>query len=97
MEVEVRNAMEALARGKESLDPRQALGLKDHLHNVDVKFDLLRKEISRLNALLADQKDRNDALKSMHDLTKKELDNFKSLKTKKKVTTSKKNLTPNKK
>lgn len=64
MEQSVRNAMEALAQGKESLDPNQALGLRDRLAVIDGKFGQMRNEVSRLNGLLSEQKDANDALRA---------------------------------
>jgi sugar/nucleoside kinase (ribokinase family) len=93
METSVKHAMEALASGKESLDPRQALGLRDRLNQVDVMFANLRSEISRLSGLLAEQKDTNDALRANNLNMKKELDNLKSLKSNGKPPTSRKNLT----
>ncbi len=93
METSVKHAMEALASGKESLDPRQALGLRDKLNQVDVMFANLRSEISRLSGLLAEQKDTNDALRANNLNMKKELDNLKSPKSKGKPPASKKNLT----
>jgi len=104
MEVEVRNAMEALAKGKERLEPNQVLGLRDQLQVVDVKFSQLRKEIARLYSLLADQKDNNDALRAQNIKLMDEVRELrtskngssispKSSKKKKKKSTTKKNLT----
>lgn len=108
MEVVVRDAMEALAQGKESLDPRQVLGLRDRLTLVDSKFGQLRREVSRLNGLLAEQKDANDALRAHNIKLMDEVRELrtavkgsaiapKSKKSKKKKTTTKKKLTTKKK
>ena len=64
MEVEVRNAIETLSDGDARVDPHKALWLRERLEQVDGKFKLLRKEISSLNAQLAEQKDVSDALRA---------------------------------
>ena len=105
MEVEVKNAMQALAHGQARLEPHQALTLEQMLGQVDVKFSMLRREISRLNADLADAKDANDALKEHNRVLAEKIDSLskdlknssKSLKSKKKKTTTKKKLTTKKK
>ena len=105
MEVEVKNAMQALAHGQARLDSHQALTLEQMLGQVDVKFSMLRREISRLNADLADAKDANDALKEHNRVLAEKIDSLnkglknvsKSPKSKKKKTTTKKKLTTKKK
>jgi len=101
MEESIRGAMESLARGGARVDPHQVLTLQEQLAQVDRKFSDLRSEVSRLNALLADAKDANDALKEHNRILKEQVDKLsktsttssKSPKTKKKKSTTKKNLT----
>ena len=101
MEVEVKEALETLTNGDARVDPHQALWLRDRLEIVDNKFKLLRKEISRLNVSLAEQKDKNDALAANLEIIKAENAELKLLnvpktapktpkKTTKKKTTKKK-------
>ena len=105
MEVEVKNAIQSLAHGNARLEPHQVLTLEQMLGEVDVKFSILRREISRLNADLADAKDANDALKEsnrilsekLDSLTKTSTKNTKPPKSKKKKTNTKKKLTTKKK
>ena len=82
MEVEVKEALRTLTDGNARVDPHQALWLRDRLEIVDNKFKLLRTEISRLNASLAEQKDKNDALVATLDLLKAENAELKSATTK---------------
>tara|TARA_B000000475_G_C15591092_1_gene280700 strand:- start:114 stop:422 length:309 start_codon:yes stop_codon:yes gene_type:complete len=72
MEVEVKEALRTLTDGNARVDTHQALWLRERLKVVDNKFKLLRTEISRLNASLADQKDRNDALLASLSIVKAE-------------------------
>tara|TARA_B100001123_G_scaffold380611_1_gene450321 strand:+ start:524 stop:850 length:327 start_codon:yes stop_codon:yes gene_type:complete len=108
MEQSVRNAMHSLASGTESLEPHKVLKLQEQLNQVDRLFSNLRSEVTRLNSLLAEQKDISDALRAQNirlmdevrDLrssTKKSTTSTKSPKSKKKKTTTKKKLTTKKK
>lgn len=72
MEVEVKEAMQTLSRADTRMTPSEALGLQDRLRLVDEKFALLRKEITRLNSLLGEERDKSDALKVQLQLMKKE-------------------------
>jgi len=101
MEVEVKEALQTLVNGDARVDPHQVLWLRDRLEIVDNKFKLLRKEISRLNVSLAEQKDKNDALTAKLEIIKAENAELKLLnvpktapktpkKTTKKKTTKKK-------
>ena len=94
MEVVIKNALQTLTGGDARLDPSKALGLQDRLMLVDEKFALLRKEISRLNMVIAEEKDKNSALEVKCQLLAKELVQAKESSSSK-VTTDKK--TPKKK
>lgn len=72
MEVEVKEALRTLSGGETRMTPSEALGLQDRLRLVDEKFALLRKEITRLNSLLGEERDKSDALKVQLQLMKKE-------------------------
>ena len=98
MEVEVKNAIQALAHGQARLEPHQVFTLEQMLGEVDAKFSALRREISRLNAQLADEKDLNDALKEHNRvLTEQAKTASKLPKSNKKKPTTKKKLTAKKK
>ena len=108
MEHSVRNALQSLALGSEQLDPHKVLRLQEQLSQVDVLFSNLRKEVSRLNSLLAEQKDTNGALRAQNIKLMDELRELrtskkgssivsKSPKSKKKKSTTKKKLTTKKK
>ena len=105
MEVEVKNAIQALAHGQARIDPHKALSLQQMLGEVDKRFSDLRSEISRLNADLADAKDANDALRESNRVLKSQVESLgktsatatKSPKSKKKKSTTKKKLTTKKK
>jgi len=62
MEVEVKEALRTLTDGDTKMNANEVMSLRDRLFLVDEKFSLLRREITRLNAVLAEQKDKNDAL-----------------------------------
>tara|TARA_Y100001972_G_C7475416_1_gene241892 strand:- start:169 stop:477 length:309 start_codon:yes stop_codon:yes gene_type:complete len=101
MEVEVKEALKALTTEDTQMSAHQVLGLQDRLRIVDEKFVELRREISRLNAALNDEKELNNIIrKKVEDLTE-ENSNLKSenkkkasvkpgQKTSKKKTTKKK-------
>ena len=72
MEIEVKEALRALTSGETQMSPHQVLSLQDRLRIVDEKFSLLRKEVSRLNAFLAEEKDKNDLLKAKVALLEKQ-------------------------
>ena len=93
MEESVRNAMQSLTSGDDRLDPHRVLKLQEQLSQVDLLFSNLRKEVLRLNSLLAEQKDANDALREHNRILVSEVKSLKSPKTNKKSTASKKNLT----
>ena len=101
MEQSVRNALQSLASGNEQLDPNQVMRLQDQLSQVDTLFTQLRSEVTRLNSLLAEQKDANDALRQHNLSLLEEVSSLrkgstiasKSPKTKKKKSAAKKNLT----
>ena len=100
MEVEVKEALRTLTEGNTRLDPNQVLGLQDRLRLVDEKFSLLRREVTRLNSALADEKDKNDILKVKLDVLSKENSELKEAskkKPKKTKTTAKKKTTTKKK
>ena len=63
MEVEVKEALRALTREDTRMTAHEVLGLQDSLRIVDEKFSQLRSEISRLNAVLAEEKSRSDVLR----------------------------------
>jgi len=94
MEVEVKEAMRTLTGGETRMTPSEALGLQDRLRLVDEKFALLRKEITRINSLLGEEKDKSDALRAQLQFLKKENQDLKKKptvnKTAKKKTTTKK-------
>ena len=98
MEVEVKEALRTLTQGDTQMNPHQVLGLQDRLRIVDEKFSLLRREVSRLNATLAEEKDKNDLLKAKLEVLEKQNAELKSKpapktavkKTTKKKTTKKK-------
>ena len=94
MEVEVKEAMQTLSRGDTRMTPSEALDLQDRLRLVDEKFALLRKEITRINSLLGEEKDKSDALRVQLQFLKKENQDLKKKptvkKTAKKKTTTKK-------
>ena len=62
MEVEVKEALRTLTEGNAQMN--EVLGLQDRLRLVDEKFILLRREITRLNANLAEEKDKNGVLEA---------------------------------
>ena len=96
MEVEVKQALEALTGGDARMTPTEALGLRDRLRIVDEKFALLRREIGRLNSLIGDERDKVGALEAQLEVLKKENQDLKksskpaAKKAKKKTTTKKK-------
>ena len=96
MEVEVKEALEALSRGDARMTPSEALGLQGRLRIVDEKFALLRREIGRLNSLLGEERDKIGILKAQLEVLKKENQDLKkrpkpaAKKAKKKTTTKKK-------
>ena len=67
MEVEVKEALHALTQENTQMDAHQVLGLQDRLRIVDEKFSLMRSEVSRLNAMLAEEKEKNNVLKGVVD------------------------------
>lgn len=64
MEVEVKEALRTLTEGNAQMNAHEVLGLQDRLRLVDEKFILLRREITRLNANLAEEKDKNGVLEA---------------------------------
>ncbi len=98
MEVEVKEALKTLTDGDTRLDPNQVLGLQDRLRLVDEKFSLLRREITRLNALLAEEKDKNGTLQARIGILTEEITGLKKKPTPKPVKkTTKKKTTKKKK
>ena len=94
MEVEVKEALHALTQENTQMDAHQVLGLQDRLRIVDEKFSLMRREVSRLNAMLAEEKEKNNVLKGVVDTLTNENAELKSKpapkKSTKKKTTKKK-------
>ena len=98
MEVEVKEALHALTQENTQMDAHQVLGLQDRLRIVDEKFSLMRSEVSRLNALLSEEKEKTSLLRELVDSLKRENGELKSKpspkaapkKTSKKKTTKKK-------
>ena len=98
MELEVQEALRTLTQGNSRLTPHEALSLQDRLRAVDEKFSLLRREISRLNAIVGEEKDKNGVLTAkitmleaqVSDLKKKPAPKTAAKKTTKKKTTKKK-------
>lgn len=98
MELEVQEALRTLTQGDTRLTPHEALSLQDRLRAVDEKFSLLRKEISRLNSVIGEEKDKNGVLTAkvtmleaqVSELKKKPAPKAAPKKTPKKKTTKKK-------
>ena len=67
MEVEVKEALRALTQEDTQMDAHQVLGLQDRLRIVDEKFSLMRREVSRLNAMIAEEREKNSVLKGVVD------------------------------
>ena len=87
MEVEVKEALRALTQEDTRMTAHEVLGLQDRLRIVDEKFAQLRGEISRLNAVLAEEKSRSDVLREKLSAV---LDENAELKTRKKAAPTKK-------
>lgn len=78
MEVEVKEALRTLTDGDTKMNANEVMSLRDRLFLVDEKFSLLRREITRLNAVLAEQKDKNDALQARLGILVEENNKLKS-------------------
>jgi len=94
MEVEVKEALHALTNGDVRMTAHEVLGLQDRLRIVDEKFSQLRTEITRLNSILLEEREKSILLKSkVTSLTNENEELKKSLTSKsptKKKTTKKK-------
>lgn len=65
MQVEVKEALRALTNEDTQMTAHQVLGLQDRLRIVDEKFSQLRSEITRLNSMLLEEREKNTLLKDV--------------------------------
>jgi len=81
MEVEVKEALRALTNEDTQMTAHQVLGLQDRLRIVDEKFSQLRTEITRLNSILSEEREKNGLLKEKVNSLMKEKAEVKSKQT----------------
>ena len=81
MEVEVKEALRALTQESTQMTAHQVLGLQDRLRIVDEKFSQLRTEITRLNSILSEEREKNGLLKERVNSLMREKAEIKSKQT----------------